>query len=77
MYSIQPFFQYRVCFLYPLIGVSQGLPPETFEEALGVVQVTPLTFVRHCRSQWDDLAWCLPSRTFAFACSNPGLRLGS
>ena len=36
VYSLQPFFEYRVCFLYPLPGVAQGRP-ETFEQALGVV----------------------------------------
>lgn len=37
VYSLQPFFQYRVCFVYPLPGVAQGVPAETFEEALDVL----------------------------------------
>jgi hypothetical protein len=37
VYSLQPFFDYRVCFLYPLPGVAQGAPAETWQQALGVV----------------------------------------
>ena len=37
VYSLQPFLQYHVCFLYPLPRISQGVPAETFEEALGVI----------------------------------------
>ena len=37
VYSLQPFFQYRVCFLYPLPGVSTHSKIESFDEALGVV----------------------------------------
>jgi hypothetical protein len=37
VYSLQPFFQYRVCFLYPLPGVAQGMPAERWDQALGVV----------------------------------------
>ena len=36
VYSVQPFFQYNVCFLYPLPGTEQH-SPETFEQALEVV----------------------------------------
>ena len=31
VYSVQPFFQYNVCFLYPLPGTEQH-SPETFEQ---------------------------------------------
>jgi hypothetical protein len=37
VYSLQPFFDYKVCFVYPLPGVEQGVPAETFAQALEVV----------------------------------------